>query len=69
MNAEELVRQDSLSTAPYGQVLNGEICHKLELAFVAIWLDCQDESVQAQAAITACKAISQLRHAFNNKSN
>lgn len=69
MNAQELATQATQSTANYRHVLSEALCHKLELGFVALWLDNQDETVQANAAITACKAIAQLRQSFNSKSN
>ena len=68
MNAAQLSKQAALSTAPYVKILTHELCHKLELAHVAQWLDNQDVSVRAAAANTACESIDQLRAVYVQQS-
>jgi hypothetical protein len=64
MNAAELAKQAALSTCRYVGVLSDDLCHKLELSYIAQWLDDQTVSVRAAAANTACKAIEQLRAVY-----
>lgn len=66
MNATELSKKAALSTAPYAGALSDQVCHKLELAYVAQWLAIQDDDVGAAAAFrTARAAIAELRAVYN----
>lgn len=61
MNQVDLARQARADAAKFSGILAGDLVHKLELAYIALWLDLQDHSVRENAANTACGAIEFLR--------
>ena len=65
MNAAELAKKAALSTAPFIKAVSSEVAHSLELAFVANWIDQQDESIApAKVLATAREAIAELRRVY-----
>jgi hypothetical protein len=61
MNAIELAKAAQQDAQQYASVLSSALVRKVELAYIAQWLDAQDLSVRARAATTACSAIDFLR--------
>jgi hypothetical protein len=65
MTAAELAKQAALSTAPFIKAVSDEVQHSLELAFVARWVDQQDESIDpAKVLATAREAMAELRRVY-----
>jgi hypothetical protein len=61
MNAVELARAAQKDAQAYAAVLSSALVRKVELAYIAQWLDAQDLSIRSRAATTACSAIDFLR--------
>lgn len=61
MNSIELAKAAQQDAKQYAAVLSAALVRKVELAYIAQWLDAQDLSVRAKAATTACSAIEVLR--------
>lgn len=61
MNCIELAKAAQADAKPYAGILSAALVRKIELAYIAQWLDQQDLSVRAKAATTACSAIEFLR--------
>jgi hypothetical protein len=61
MNCVDLARAAQTDARQYAGVLSPALVRKVELAYIAQWLDAQDLSVRARAATTACSAIEFLR--------
>ena len=57
MNCIELAKAAQTDAKQYASVLSAELVRKVELAYIAQWLDSQDLSCRAKAATTACSAI------------
>lgn len=65
MTAAELAKQAALSTAPYIKAVSSEVAHQLELAFVARWIDQQDDSINPATILkTARSAMDELRRIY-----
>lgn len=61
MNAIELAKAAQQDAKQHAAVLSAALVRKVELAYIAQWLDKQDLSIRAKAATTACSAIDFLR--------
>jgi hypothetical protein len=61
MNAVDLAKAAQQDAKQYAGMFAPAVVRKLELAYIAQWLDMQDLSVRAKAATTACSAIDFLR--------
>lgn len=61
MNAVTLAQAAQQDAKQYAAVLSPALVRKLELAYIALWLDAQDLSIRAKAATTACSAMDFLR--------
>jgi hypothetical protein len=61
MNAQQLAQAARADAKQYAGVFSDEIVRKLELAYVAQWLDMQDVGHLTEAGRTAYNAIDSLR--------
>lgn len=61
MNCVELAKAAQQEARRYAGVLSSELIRKVELAYIAQWLENQDLSIRAKAATKACSAIEFLR--------